>query len=136
VGKASAVLIRSYIRIMIQHRLKHVSVTPEEAAEQQAQDEQQPYLPEMEEFRNIPESVSIRLPVGRCIYVPYAATLEADRINALGVLAMSIEADQRKYHAMKSGNEFASALVKIYGDLPLAELVKRWKADGARKVRR
>ena len=123
------------IRIRIQHRLKHVPVIPirEAAALQRQQGESlpyQPYLPEMEQFRNIPEAVAIRTDSGRCIYIPYAETFESDRAMALLLLSESIAADQKLYHALKAGNEFASALVARYGDLPLRELVQLWLADG------
>ena len=146
---------RKYLRIMIQHSLKHVHVDPDrpiimddgtgmdpgadtvplrKGQEIAEESRLQPDLPGMEMFRNVPNQVSIRLPSGHVIYVPYLETLEADRAAALELLGKGIEADQRKYHALQASNEFSSALVRLYGDLPLHELVDRWRRNGCPKV--
>jgi hypothetical protein len=67
-------------------------------------------------------------------YIPYLDTFECERAAALMLLEKSMAADAQTYHALKSGNAFASRLVALYGDLPLWDLYRKYR-DDQRKAR-
>ena len=118
-------------REMVRAKLKKTEVTPKKAAAVVRQTE----FAEMEEFRGIPPTVTYENAGAEVEYIPYFNTTEIERAAALRLLADSIAEDQQTYLAMKSGNEFASTLVTLYGDLPLWDLYGRWKKDQKRKER-
>jgi hypothetical protein len=90
----------------------------------------------MGEFSGVPYNIAFSLDAEdddepKVIYTPYLDSLEADRAAALELLGRSIQADEHKYHALKSANAFASSLVALYGDLPLGQLYKLHKEQKA-----
>ena len=123
-----SLLARRERREMIRAKLKKTEVPPKKAIAAVRQME----FAEMEQFRGIPPTVTYDDGKGETKYIPYLDTHEFERAAALRLLADSIAADQQTYLAMKAGNEFASALVALYGDLPLWDLYGRWKKDQKR----
>jgi hypothetical protein len=112
-------LVAFFVSIMIGRMWKRVRVD----------DPRQMEFSEMDEFRGIPDNVTYEDERGHVAVIRYLDTQELERNAAETLLANSIAADQKTLLAMKAGNNFATALVKIYGDLPLWELYKRYKDD-------
>jgi hypothetical protein len=129
IKKLAPMLAAAEVRAIIGRMLKKTEVRPEDAVEIVRQLE----FSEMDEFRGIPPNVTFEDEPGHVTYICYLDTKSVERAAALRLLAKSIEADQQTYLAMKAGNEFAEALVKIYGDLPLWELYQSHKRDRANR---
>jgi hypothetical protein len=123
-------LAAAEVREIVRRLLKKTEVEPEDA---QAVDSQTEFA-EMDEFRGIPPNVTYEDRPGHVAYVCYLDTQQFERAAALRLLEKSIEADQQTYLAMKAGNDFAEALVQIYGDLPLSELYRLYKKDQRRRA--
>ena len=122
-------LAEAELRAMIQRKLKHTALRPDEILTKT--EDRQMGLEGMEEFRGVPESVSYEDRPGHVAYIPYLDTLEFHRVAAALLLSMQMEADAKKYRALTAANDFAASLVALFGDLPLHELVSLWQAGRA-----
>jgi hypothetical protein len=123
------------LRVKIQHALKRTVVDEGNAAANEADaQEQQPELDfaNMEEFRGIPPSIAYAEPEGsgHIVYVPYAEAIKIRRDGAVKLQDKGIVYDVKSRQLLVSGNAFADSLMKRYGDLPVKELVRLWRADG------
>jgi hypothetical protein len=125
-------LAAAEVREIVQRFLKKTEVGPDPKEEPDVA--QQMEFAGMDEFRGIPPNVTYEDEPGHVAYVCYLDTKQLERAAALRLLAKSIEADQQTYFAMKAGNDFADTLVRIYGDLPLSELYRLYRADRGRRA--
>lgn len=126
IAKLAPELARAEVREIIRRLLKRTRIKPEpEPSSPQMEFE----FSNMEEFRGIPPNIAYEDAPGHVAYVSYLNSLEHQRTGALALLGDSIEADKRTYHALKSGNEFAEKLMRAYGDLPVRELYRKFRAD-------
>lgn len=119
--KLALQLAAEELREMIRRMLKKVQFDPGKAGQME--------FAAMDEFRGIPPNVTYEDKPGHVAYICYLDTTETQRTAALALLAKSMAADQQTYRALESGNDFASELVKQYGDLPLRDLYRRYKDD-------
>ena len=124
-----------FFNIIISRRMKHGirlafrNFTRNRKPESRAE-EQQLVFPGMEQLRGYPAQLTYEKD-GQVVFVDSRKSREFDQQKAEEYLERLIEWDKQRLRYVKNGNRFAAAARKIYGDLPLEELVQRWRADHA-----
>ena len=91
--------------------------------------EQQLVFEGMEELRGYPAQLTYEDKPGHVVFVDSRKSREFNREKGEQYLEQLHEWDKQRINFLKTGNRFARQLVKAYGDLPLEELVERWKRD-------
>jgi len=129
--RVSIILAAEQRRIRIQKRLKHCSVSVQEAAENAARGAAQKEFDffEMEQFRGLNSRITFPERVGNAVeirYVEYHRSTEAQRLASIEHLGKGIEADIARRDAEIAANRFLQPLVIKWGDLAPEELMRRW----------
>jgi predicted aldo/keto reductase-like oxidoreductase len=135
VKRLKALLADDQIRVIIQKRLKHCTVSVEEAAQQASKNLAQTEFDffGMEQFRGV--SQRITYPEGKAMkYVEYNRSLEWQRELSIAHLDSGILADIARRDAEIAGNQFLHPLVKKYGDTPAEDLIGFWLRDQGRSA--
>jgi hypothetical protein len=118
-------------RIIVQRRLKRLTLPVEKAAEEVQREDQQPYLDfdELDQVRGVPPTITFCNDAGGIEYIPYRKTRRKHRAQGLLVLDEGIADDMKTRQAMAVSNEFLDGLADIYGDLDADELGLLWQRD-------
>ena len=130
--RISLLLAEEQRRILIQKRLKHCTVSVQEATDAAMRAAVQVEFDffEMEQFRGVPKRISYPVGQGKIEYVEYNRSTEVQRLLSIGHLTKGIDADVARREAEAASNAWLHPLVAKYGDLPAEELIRLWLAAG------
>lgn len=125
---------RQYQRIIVQQMLKRNAMNnghqhqEAEAAEVAASQQPEFDFADIEQFRGAPVTISLEDRPGHVIYVPFQDSTRRQRELSLKLLDASIHHDTDRREAQARGTRFADTLADLYGDLPVKELIRLWRA--------
>lgn len=129
--RLSVLLADEQIRILIQKRLKHCTVSVADAHGDMIRNLVQIEFEffAMDQFRGVPKRISYPAGNGKIEYVEYNRSTEAQRLASISHLDIGITADIARREAEASANSWLHPLVVKHGDLPAEKLAELWLLD-------
>jgi hypothetical protein len=129
VEQLSPLLAEEQIRVIIQKRLKHcsVSVAVADAAAFRAASQEEFEFFKLDVFRKLSHRISFEDPqTGAMNYVEYNRCLQWHRSASIAHLTRRRDADDARIAAEIASDAFLQPLVEQWGDLPAEDLARRW----------